>query len=363
MAISPDGRTVLVSASTGNVVHAIDTATGTEAWRFESGDSPHENNYSADGRLIFHASIGLVYTPADEPALDASKGDRYFQVVDAETHQILKRVDMGQKLEEAGYPDMSSAVRPMALAPDEKRVYLQISFFHGFVEYDLEQDKVLRVVELPISEEAQQLRREDYLLDSAHHGIAINPRGHQAVRGRARCPTTRRSSSTATFAPPDRGPGQEAVLVDQQRRRPLLLHLVQRRRPRVGRLLRAGEGDRQHPRRRPPPAHAHRSRPLRLPRPEGRLHAPGRVTAQAAFEPGAVAGSRSAISEPARLRIVITRTRRATTARVVRRRAREGTNRLRLGRLRGRGRYRLELTATDEAGNSSPSKVLRFRIR
>ena len=50
---------------------------------------------------------------------------------------------------EAGYPDFSSAVRPMALSPDEKKVYFQLSFFHGFVEYDLERDKVLRVKNLP----------------------------------------------------------------------------------------------------------------------------------------------------------------------------------------------------------------------
>ena len=64
---------------------------------------------------------------------------------------MLKRIDMGQKLEEAGYPDMSSAVRPMALAPDEQHVYFQVSFFHGFVEYDLVQDKVLRLARLPLS--------------------------------------------------------------------------------------------------------------------------------------------------------------------------------------------------------------------
>ncbi|HEX8854847.1 MAG TPA: hypothetical protein VF752_04535 [Thermoleophilaceae bacterium] len=177
MAISPDGARLLVSASTANKVHEIDTATGEEIGQFPSGDSPHENNFSRDGQLIYHASIGRVYTPLDDPAFDATKGERYFQVVDANTLQILKRVDMGKKLAEAGYPNMSSAVRPMALAPDEKRVYLQISFLHGFVEYDLEHDKVLRVANLPVSEEAQKLRRDEYVLDSAHHGLAMNPEG------------------------------------------------------------------------------------------------------------------------------------------------------------------------------------------
>jgi hypothetical protein len=177
MAISPDGRHVAVSASTGNVVHILDIRTGEEVGRFESGDSPHENTYSTDGRRIYHASIGLVYTPADQPALDSTKGDRWFQIVDANTNQILERVDMGQKLEEAGYPDMSAAVRPMAISKNERKVYLQVSFFHGFVEYDLVHDRVTRVANLPISEEAQQLSREQYLLDSAHHGIALSGDG------------------------------------------------------------------------------------------------------------------------------------------------------------------------------------------
>jgi DNA-binding beta-propeller fold protein YncE len=179
MAISPDGTRLLVSASTARKVHAIDTATGRIVGGFESGDQPHENNYSRDGRLIFHASIGTVYTPLDEPAFDSSKGDRWFQIVDARTYQVLRRIDMGKKLEEAGFPGMSSAVRPMALSPDERFVYFQISFFHGFVEYDLRQDKVLRVARLPISDAARAKRREEYLLDSAHHGIAMDPAGRR----------------------------------------------------------------------------------------------------------------------------------------------------------------------------------------
>lgn len=174
MALSPDGRNVAVSASTGNVVHILDTRTGAEVGRFESGDSPHENTYSEDGSKIYHASIGLVYTPGDSPLTDTSKGDRFFQIVDAKTNEIIERVDMGQKLAEAGYPDMSSAVRPMALTADERFVYLQVSFFHGFVEYDLKHDRVTRVANLPISDEARDTPRENYLLDSAHHGIALS---------------------------------------------------------------------------------------------------------------------------------------------------------------------------------------------
>jgi DNA-binding beta-propeller fold protein YncE len=175
MGLSPDGKYVAVSASTGNVVHVLDTATGQEAWRFPSGDSPHENTYSRDGSRIFHASIGLVYTPADQPQLDTTKGDRRFEIVDTNTHQVVKTLNMGQKLAEAGYPNMSAAVRPMALSPDERSVYFQVSFFHGFVEYDFAQDRVTRVANLPNL--VPEMPREQYVLDSAHHGIAMNGAG------------------------------------------------------------------------------------------------------------------------------------------------------------------------------------------
>ena len=180
MAISKDGKRLLVSASTGNVVHELDTATGKRTGVFESGDSPHENNYSKDGKLIYHASIGRVYTPTDrDPVRDPSKGGEYFQVVDNATKKVVKRIDMEQKLAEAGYQGMSGAVRPMALSPDEKFVYFQVSFFHGFVEYDLRADKVTRVANLPVSEEAARMQREEYLLDSAHHGLAMDPTGEK----------------------------------------------------------------------------------------------------------------------------------------------------------------------------------------
>lgn len=177
MAISPDGRRLLVSASTARKVHVIDTATGRIVANIESGDQPHESNFSADGTRIFHASIGTVYTPADDYAFDALKGDRWFEIIDARSYRVIKRLDIGRILRTFGFPGMSSAVRPMAIAPDEKTAYFQLSFLHGFVEFDLVNNRPLRIASLPLSAQAARTPREGYLLDSAHHGLAMNPAG------------------------------------------------------------------------------------------------------------------------------------------------------------------------------------------
>jgi YVTN family beta-propeller protein len=179
MAVSPDGTRLLVSDSTANVVHELELATGKRLRDFPSGDSPHESNYSPDGSLIYHASIGRIYTPTDPsqfcPLTDPTKGVQIFQIVDNKTFRILHRWDIGQKLAEAGYPCQSSAVRPMAIAPDQRYAYLQISFLHGFVEFDMQQEKVTRVANLPNL--VPNTPRSQYLLNSAHHGLAMNSAG------------------------------------------------------------------------------------------------------------------------------------------------------------------------------------------
>src|SRR3954452_14542949 len=213
MGLSPDGRRLLVSDSTSRQVIEFSMVDETVDGRqirmgdrmrtFESGETPHESNYSPDGSRVYHASIGKVYTPGDEttvgpvpigPVHDALKGDRWFQIVDNATFSVTRRWDMGKELAEAGYPGMSSAVRPMAIAPDQRFIYLQVSYFHGLVEFDTRapdidgavtytaggipeprEGAVRRVIALP--NRVPDMPLEQYVNDSAHHGLSMDAAG------------------------------------------------------------------------------------------------------------------------------------------------------------------------------------------
>jgi len=202
-ALSHDGQTLLVSATRARKVHAIDTAAGRIVGGFASGDEPHENHYSEDDQRIYHASIGRVFLPVRSRLFGRLKGDRWFQIVDANSIKgnclppgralpgertecdppactsysasaTPRCIDMGEKLEEFGRVGAESAVRPMAVTRDERFAYLQISFLHGFVEFDLRHDKITRIAELPASRDVKDLPARRYQLNSAHHGIALS---------------------------------------------------------------------------------------------------------------------------------------------------------------------------------------------
>ncbi|MEV4732055.1 serine/threonine protein kinase [Saccharopolyspora sp. NPDC049426] len=164
MALSPDGTELAVSATTANIVQLLNPADGSVTGEFPTGDFPHENRYSADGKTLYNATIGRVVMP-DDPALDGLKGKRQLTIVDTETQQVRDTIDFGV------------GIRPFLVTPDGKTMYTQLSFHNGFIEYSLEEKRVTRTVHLPLSEDAQQMKREDYPLDSAHHGLSANADG------------------------------------------------------------------------------------------------------------------------------------------------------------------------------------------
>ncbi|CAL9658434.1 hypothetical protein SUDANB15_06866 [Streptomyces sp. enrichment culture] len=176
MAVSPDGRRVAVSASTSNTVHVLDIGTGEELGSFRTGDKPHENVFSADGRHIWNMSIGEVNTALDATWLDWTKGDRRITVVDAATFERVEVIDMRDRLDAAGLKDHSDAVRPAAFSPDGSKLYFQVSFFNGFLEYDVVTDRITRTKTLP-KNPATSDDRTTWVNDSLHHGITLKPDG------------------------------------------------------------------------------------------------------------------------------------------------------------------------------------------
>lgn len=176
MAVSPDGKRVAVSASTSNTVHVLDIDTGEELGSFRTGDKPHENIFTADGKHIWNMSIGEVNTALDAPWLDWTKGDRRITVVDATTFEQVEVIDMRERLDAIGLDDHSDAVRPAAFSPDESKLYFQVSFFNGFFEYDVATDRITRTKTLPKNPDTST-DRTTWVNDSRHHGITMKPDG------------------------------------------------------------------------------------------------------------------------------------------------------------------------------------------
>jgi YVTN family beta-propeller protein len=175
MAVSPDGTRVAVSASTSNTVHVLNIDTGQQVGSFKTGDKPHENVFTRDGK-IWNMSIGEVNNDFDAPWQDFLKGDRKITVADASTFQQVKVIDMRQRLDAFGQREMSDAVRPAVFSPDESKLYFQVSFVNGFFEYDIATDKITRMKTLP-KNPATSDDRTTFVNDSRHHGLSMSPDG------------------------------------------------------------------------------------------------------------------------------------------------------------------------------------------
>ncbi|MFC4072140.1 YncE family protein [Actinoplanes subglobosus] len=176
MAVSPDGLTVAVSASTGNTVHVLDIVTGRQLGSFATGDKPHENIFTDGGRYLWNSSIGEVNTDLDDPWLDFTKGDRKITIADTATYRVVRTVDMRTRLDAFGRSDLSDAVRPAVFTPDESKLYFQVSFFAGLIEYDVATDRITRVRDLP-QNPATDPDRTTWVNDSRHHGLSISRDG------------------------------------------------------------------------------------------------------------------------------------------------------------------------------------------
>ena len=231
MAISPDGRKLVVSASTANLVHVLRVSDGKELGTFPSGGSPHENVFIDGGKRIIHASIGYVYTPTDQDLADPAKGERVFEIVSAKKpFKVERRYNLRKALDARGLDDLSTAVRPMTLSPDEKTRLLPgvvLPRLPGDVAED-RRDRAGQAAPEPDPEHAARavpprLRPPRHRDEPVRHED-LRRRHHVRLRDGREDPRLRPR-------PAAEEEGRQAVLGHPELERPALLHLLERHRP------------------------------------------------------------------------------------------------------------------------------------
>jgi DNA-binding beta-propeller fold protein YncE len=169
MTLSPDGQFLFVSAMTDNSIQIVDTGGPAIVDSFPAEHYPHGIHLTHDRSRVINGSLGNMLVPdnAEDESTDARQADRNHRltVADAQTREV-----------EAVY-EFSDGIRPFTLTEDDSRIFLQLSYFHGFVEFDLDRGRRLRTVQLPVGETAQNWDRNDYPSEAAHHGIQLSPDG------------------------------------------------------------------------------------------------------------------------------------------------------------------------------------------
>ena len=193
--MSPDGRHLFVSINSERYAAVVDTETRSIVKRFPTGPLPHGMRMSPDGRFVFNGAMG---------------SDR-ITVADATSFEVVRNIELDE------------GVRPFTITQDGKKLYAQLTRFHGFVEVDLETGR-------------HRVRARRAVPMHRRHGSAL-------------CRHRELSDPRSGRDHTSRG---RAELGGHQSRRQTLLRQLAHRRHRVGHFGRGSDRDKEDRRRRLP---------------------------------------------------------------------------------------------------------------
>jgi DNA-binding beta-propeller fold protein YncE len=166
MTLTPDGRSLFVSALLDNRVYRVATANGEITGHLVTGVYPHDNKVSHDGRWLYNTSIGPIASlprKAGAPPLTETPGYPFqLTIADTGTLQVRERIRLDY------------AVRPWQFTPGEKGFYAQLANQHAVVAYDLGTRTFGKRLDLPVK---PGVTPADWDFEAPHHGLAITPDG------------------------------------------------------------------------------------------------------------------------------------------------------------------------------------------
>lgn len=145
MNLTSDGERIFVSAIAANKVFVIDTSTAKVVGSFKTGSQPHTIEFSPDESLVY---------------VGERKGKR-LTVADTQTLRVLRHIDFEE------------GVRPFEITRDNSTLFVQLSNYHGFLEYDLVNAKLKRKIDLPQNEKSKSYGGQ-YPREAPHHGLSIS---------------------------------------------------------------------------------------------------------------------------------------------------------------------------------------------
>jgi YVTN family beta-propeller protein len=140
------GITVIVDVEKGEKVGAIDMVAPDTGWTLLA---LHNTYASYDGRYIYVTSI---------------------------LNQAIARIDVATRELDRIYR-IDGQPRPAAVRKDDKKMYVQLSDLHGFIELDLETGEETARIVWP--EPANSGSPLDIIFTTKCHGIGITPDGHE----------------------------------------------------------------------------------------------------------------------------------------------------------------------------------------
>ena len=213
-AAAPDGSRFYFSSEAEQTLHVVDGKTLQVTKKIPLTGRPNNISISKDGRRVY---VGIVSAPGAVDVVDTATLERVKSIpTKGGIHNVYVTPDgkhvvagsiagrlmtvIDQATEEPVWTLFDEGVRPMAFETNAdgstKRIFVQLSNFHGFAIVDFAQRKEVGRIELPNDIPAEKVDKGPFN-GSPSHGLGVAP------DGRTLWVTSRPNARVYTYSLPD----------------------------------------------------------------------------------------------------------------------------------------------------------------
>jgi YVTN family beta-propeller protein len=193
-AAAPDGSRFYFSSEGEQTLHVVDGKTLQTVKKIALTGRPNNISISKDGRRVY---VGIVSAPGAVDVIDTATTEKVKSIpTKGGIHNVYVTPDgrhvvagsiagrlmtvIDQKTEEPIWTLFNEGVRPMAFEVNAdgstKRIFVQLSDFHGFAVVDFAQRKETARIELPNDIPAEKVDKGPFNA-SPSHGLGVAPDG------------------------------------------------------------------------------------------------------------------------------------------------------------------------------------------